>query len=51
LSNYDRTVFHLAKQGYGTLSEIKELDTKDFLDLLEYEQINNDLEWHHIQGK
>ena len=48
ISDDDMTVFHLAKQGYGTVAEIKEMDTKEFLDLVEYEHINNALERHYM---
>ncbi len=38
------SIFYLAKQGYGSLKEIRELDTVELLDLLEYEQIHNRVE-------
>jgi len=34
-------VLFLVKSGYGSLTEIKEWDTKQFLDALEYEAIDN----------
>ncbi len=39
-------MIYLTKQGYGTLAEIRELDTPDFLDLLEYESIVNAISRH-----
>jgi len=44
------TVFHLARQGYGTIAEIEQWDTPRFLDVVEYEQIRMDIELHHAQG-
>jgi hypothetical protein len=43
------TIFYLAKQGYGSLSELRAMDTKEFLDLVEYEQISSAIERHHIK--
>jgi hypothetical protein len=42
-------VFYLAKQGYGSVNDIKEWDTTQFLDAIEYESINNAIEryTHH----
>jgi len=34
----------LVKAGYGSLKEIQELDTKEFLDCIEYENINNTIQ-------
>ena len=36
--------FGLCKAGFGSLKEIKELDTKEFLDILEYESILSDIQ-------
>lgn len=41
-------LFHLAKVGYGNIAELKELDTPEFLDLVEFEQISNAIERHSI---
>lgn len=38
------SIFYLAKQGYGSLKEIRELDTDELFDILEYEQIQNRIE-------
>lgn len=38
------TCITLSRNGYGSIKEIKSLDTKDFLDLVEYENIKNDIE-------
>ena len=42
------TIFQLSKKGYGSLTELKELDTPEFLDLVEFESITNDIEQHHM---
>jgi len=39
-------MMYLAKQGYGTLAEIRDLDTEDFLNLMEYEAIDNAIGRH-----
>ena len=38
----------LVKSGYGSLKEIEELDTPQFLDCLENEEIRNTIEQHII---
>ena len=43
------TLYHLAKEGYGTIAELAQLDTTEYLDLVEYEQIRQDLELYHVQ--
>tara|TARA_R110000851_G_scaffold158432_1_gene301445 strand:+ start:407 stop:574 length:168 start_codon:yes stop_codon:yes gene_type:complete len=45
----DFTIFHLAKSGYATIKDLREMDTTEFLDLVEFEQISNDIELRHIQ--
>lgn len=42
------TVFYLSKQGYGSIVEIRELDTTEFLDLVEFEQITKAIEQYSI---
>ncbi|MDR0453482.1 MAG: hypothetical protein LBH05_01570 [Deferribacteraceae bacterium] len=38
---------YLSKQGYGSLAEITDLDTPEFLNALEYEYIVNAVtDWH-----
>lgn len=44
------TVFHLARRGYGTIEEIESWDTPRFLDIVEYEKIQRDLEQHAAEG-
>lgn len=41
LDDYSMSCMSLVKAGYGSLKEIQELDTKEFLDCIEYENINN----------
>jgi dihydroneopterin aldolase len=38
------TVFALSKKGYGNIDFIRSLDSDDFMDLIEYENICNDIE-------
>ncbi|WP_428613305.1 hypothetical protein [Pseudoalteromonas sp.] len=42
------TACMLVKAGFGSLAEIQELDTDDFLDLVEFMQISNEIEKHQI---
>ena len=42
------TLIHLAKQGYGSLKEMHELDTPEVLDLIEYENIQADIQEYLI---
>jgi len=48
VSDDDMTIFYLSKQGYGSIVEIRELDTTEFLDLVEFEQITKAIEQHSI---
>ena len=34
----------MVKKGYGSLQEVKEFDTKDIYEILEYESILSDIE-------
>ena len=38
------TYFALCKKGYGSLKELKNLDTDDFLNIVDYENMMNDIE-------
>jgi len=49
VSDDDATIFHLARKGYGSVAEIEQWDTPCFLDAVEFEQIQNDIELYHIQ--
>lgn len=49
IADEDAAVFHLARRGYGSVVEIKQMDTPQFLDLVEFEQIYSDLELYHSQ--
>lgn len=42
------TLLSLAKAGYGTVTELKKLDTDDFLDMIEFEHMARDIEGHII---
>lgn len=42
----------LVKAGYGTLNELKSLDTPELLDIVEFEQITADIEnWRLEQSR
>jgi hypothetical protein len=45
------TVFSLVKAGYGSIKEIQFLSVDDFLDLVEYENISGDIQYHLINRK
>jgi hypothetical protein len=38
----------LVRHGYGTLDEIRQMDTRDFLDAIEYQEITSAIEQYHI---
>lgn len=40
-------MFSLVKAGYGSLAEIEAMDTTEFLDAIEFEQISADI--HHYK--
>ena len=44
LSDLQLLFFSLVKKGYGSLNEVKELDTFELLDIVEYESIMGDIE-------
>ena len=44
-------MFFLSSQGYGTIAEIRDLDTVDFLNLLEYESILIDVQTYKDEAK
>ena len=39
-------MFSLSKAGYGSLAEIEQWDTDQFLDAIEFEQITADIQAH-----
>lgn len=43
------SVMFLVSKGYGSIPEVEELDTPNFLNALEFEQIKADIENYHIQ--
>lgn len=45
----DATVYHLARKGYGSVAELHRMDTPEFLDLIEFERIQQDIEAYHMQ--
>jgi hypothetical protein len=38
----------LVRHGYGTLAEIRQMDTRDFLDAVEYQEIASAIEQYHM---
>ncbi|MFW2306489.1 hypothetical protein [Aliarcobacter butzleri] len=38
------TYFSLVKKGYGSLKELKELDTDEIINIIDYENMMNDIE-------
>ena len=43
-------ILFIVKAGYGSLEEIKSLDTTDYLDIIEFESIQNDIQNHLIEA-
>lgn len=39
------TYFALAKKGYGSLNQIKQLDTDELMNIINYENMMNDIEY------
>ncbi len=44
ISDVDMSIFFLSKNGYGSVNEIEQWDTPRFLDALEYEFIQTNIE-------
>lgn len=44
------TALTLVKAGYGTLKEIEAMDSTEFLDIVEYENIQADIQAHLIDN-
>ena len=38
------TYFSLVKKGYGSLKELKQLDTDEIINIIDYENMINDIE-------
>jgi len=43
------TLYYLAREGYGTIEYLEQMDTPEYLDLIEHEQIRQDIELYHMQ--
>ena len=43
------TLYYLVREGYGTIAELEQMDTTEYLDLIEHEQIRQDIELYHMQ--
>jgi len=41
-------MFALVKAGYGSLAEISTMDTDEFLDAIEFEQMTADIQAHRM---
>ena len=39
------TYFALVKKGYGSLKELKQLDTDELMNIINYENMMNDIEY------
>ncbi len=44
-------MFSLVKAGYGSLAEIEAMDTTEFLDAIEFEQITADIQTYKMRQK
>jgi len=44
LDDFDVLMFSLSKKGYGSLAEVRNLDTDELLKIVEYENIVSDIE-------
>ena len=42
-------MFALVKAGYGSLAEIEAMDTAEFLDAIEFEQISADIQAYKME--
>lgn len=45
------TIMALARKGYGSIRDLNELDTPEFLDMVEYEHICSDIERHLMEKR
>ena len=43
--------FALVKAGYGSLAEVEAMDTTEFLDAIEFEQITADIQAYKMRQK
>jgi len=50
VSDYYQSIFSLAKRGYGSVNELMEWDTAQFLDAVEWENICIDIEQDAMNG-
>lgn len=48
ITGYTAQCFSLVRAGYGTLSEVQDMDSPDFLDAIEYGDIISSIEDHVI---
>ena len=39
----------MVRHGYGTLEQIRQMDTRDFLDAIEYQEIASAIEQYRIE--
>ena len=44
-------MFALVKAGYGSLAEVEAMDTTDFYDAIEFEQITADIQAYKMEQK
>lgn len=43
-------MFALVKAGYGNLAQVEAMDTPEFLDAIEFEQITADIQAHKMES-
>jgi len=48
LNNQAMIEHALVRHGYGTLDKIRQMDTRDFLDAIEYQEIASAIEQYHM---
>lgn len=44
-------MFALVKAGYGSLAEVEAMDTTEFMDAIEFEQITADIQAYKMRAK
>lgn len=49
LSDDMMTICALSKKGYGSVAELKAMDTPEFLDVVEFEQMSSAIEQHEYE--
>jgi hypothetical protein len=50
IDDVDFQILSIVKLGFGSIKEISSLDTKEFLDIIEFININNDIERNALEN-